>query len=278
MTSSPDLIHELRASRPSAPLELRARVREISSEQARPQRAVGDAGASRFAASDARRRTGSRSRSPSRAPGCSGSRAQTSPRPRRCSGRSRLQPTALRARPASWHRAPWPTRGSSPSIAAYGRSRAARERNADRRSLGRRCRVARGTGRSRPHPHARRLRRVVVGGHGRGGKCLDHRPRSGREGAGRDHGPVRARAHRLAAGHDRRPAGDARRARAPRGDRAGPDRPHPRTAADRVARRTDRSGAPRAPADAPQRADGVAHGHLRRPRPKRGCRRSSSPS
>src|SRR5262245_9639303 len=33
MTSSPDLIHELRASRPSAPAELRARVRTIASEQ-----------------------------------------------------------------------------------------------------------------------------------------------------------------------------------------------------------------------------------------------------
>jgi Domain of unknown function (DUF4349) len=33
MTSSPDLIHELRASRPSAPTELRARVREIAAEQ-----------------------------------------------------------------------------------------------------------------------------------------------------------------------------------------------------------------------------------------------------
>ena len=33
MTSSPDLIHELRASRPSAPLELRARVRDIGAEQ-----------------------------------------------------------------------------------------------------------------------------------------------------------------------------------------------------------------------------------------------------
>lgn len=32
MTSSPDLIHELRASRPSAPLELRARVRDIAAE------------------------------------------------------------------------------------------------------------------------------------------------------------------------------------------------------------------------------------------------------
>ncbi|HJR95189.1 MAG TPA: DUF4349 domain-containing protein, partial [Gaiellaceae bacterium] len=36
MTSSPDLIHELRASRPSAPLELRARVREIAAAQPKP--------------------------------------------------------------------------------------------------------------------------------------------------------------------------------------------------------------------------------------------------
>jgi len=33
MTSSPDLIHELRASRPSAPLALRARIRDIAAEQ-----------------------------------------------------------------------------------------------------------------------------------------------------------------------------------------------------------------------------------------------------
>jgi hypothetical protein len=38
MTSSPDLIHELRASRPSAPVHLRARVRELAAEQpARPR-------------------------------------------------------------------------------------------------------------------------------------------------------------------------------------------------------------------------------------------------
>ena len=37
MTSSPELIHELRASRPSAPLELRARVREIATPSARPK-------------------------------------------------------------------------------------------------------------------------------------------------------------------------------------------------------------------------------------------------
>jgi Domain of unknown function (DUF4349) len=34
MTSSPDLIHELKASRPSAPVALRARVREIAAEEA----------------------------------------------------------------------------------------------------------------------------------------------------------------------------------------------------------------------------------------------------
>src|SRR6187401_2431971 len=33
MTSSPDLIHELRASRPSAPAQLRARIRELVAEQ-----------------------------------------------------------------------------------------------------------------------------------------------------------------------------------------------------------------------------------------------------
>jgi hypothetical protein len=37
MTSSPDLIHELRASRPSAPLELRARIREIAASQPQPR-------------------------------------------------------------------------------------------------------------------------------------------------------------------------------------------------------------------------------------------------
>jgi Domain of unknown function (DUF4349) len=36
MTSSPDLIHELRASRPSAPLELRTRVREIAADRPKP--------------------------------------------------------------------------------------------------------------------------------------------------------------------------------------------------------------------------------------------------
>ena len=39
MMSSPDLIHELRASRPSAPLELRARVREIAAAQPKPRTA-----------------------------------------------------------------------------------------------------------------------------------------------------------------------------------------------------------------------------------------------
>jgi hypothetical protein len=39
MTSSPDLIHELRASRPSAPLELRARIRELAAAQPKQQSA-----------------------------------------------------------------------------------------------------------------------------------------------------------------------------------------------------------------------------------------------
>ena len=39
MTSSPDLIHELRAARPSAPLELRARIRELADTQPKPKAA-----------------------------------------------------------------------------------------------------------------------------------------------------------------------------------------------------------------------------------------------
>ena len=75
MTSSPDLIHELRASRPSAPLELRARVREIAAAQPKPRPLRGRAGASRSGAacsSPCRRPLRSRSR----APACWGSRAR----------------------------------------------------------------------------------------------------------------------------------------------------------------------------------------------------------
>src|SRR6188768_3260997 len=39
MTSSPDLIHELRASRPSAPAELRTRIRGLTAEPERTARA-----------------------------------------------------------------------------------------------------------------------------------------------------------------------------------------------------------------------------------------------
>jgi Domain of unknown function (DUF4349) len=41
MTSSPDLIHELRASRPSAPTDLRTRIRELAAEQPAPARRAG---------------------------------------------------------------------------------------------------------------------------------------------------------------------------------------------------------------------------------------------
>src|SRR5262245_1289121 len=44
MTSSPDLIHELRASRPSAPADLRARIRELGAEQPERTRPVPWAG------------------------------------------------------------------------------------------------------------------------------------------------------------------------------------------------------------------------------------------
>ena len=49
MTPSPDLIHELRASRPSAPADLRNRVRAIVSSAAAP-RLRGRTGDSRYAA------------------------------------------------------------------------------------------------------------------------------------------------------------------------------------------------------------------------------------
>ncbi len=41
MTSSSDLIHELRALRPSAPADLRTRIRELAAEQPAPTRRAG---------------------------------------------------------------------------------------------------------------------------------------------------------------------------------------------------------------------------------------------
>ena len=79
MTSSPDLIHELRASRPSAPAELRARIRAIAAERTCP-RSVGELALSRSAAGCSSRFRPQR-RSRSRAQASSGSRAPTRRRP-----------------------------------------------------------------------------------------------------------------------------------------------------------------------------------------------------
>src|SRR6188508_2541510 len=187
MTPSPDLIHELRASRPSAPADLRTRVRAVASEQPRqapwsnwrfPVRrgllvavpaaaalALASAGVLGLARSDG--------------------------------------PQALRQ--------------TAPAVedAATAESAA-------------------------PHALAGRLRRLVLGGDGRARQRVAHRPRPGRAGAGRHRRPLRARAHRLAAGHDRRSPAEPRRADAAPGKRAGPDRADPRAARLRDARRPDR--------------------------------------
>ena len=138
----------------------------------------------------------------------------------------------------------------------HGRPGAARERDPHRRGEGRRRRLARRAERTRAHADARRLRRLVLGRDRRRGKRLDRGPRPGRRGAGRDHGSLRPRPHRLAAGHDRRPAGEHRcRAAsdslAPRADRA---RHRPARVGD--ARRRDAGtsrGAPEEPQGGPPR-------------------------
>ena len=148
----------------------------------------------------------------------------------------------------------------------HGRPSAARERDPHRRGEGRRRGLTRRAERTRADADARRLRRLVVGRDRRRGKCLDRGSRPGRQGAGRDHGSLRPRPHRLAAGHDRRPAGEHRchaasDSLAPRADRA-------RHLAARVrdARRRDAGtsrGAPEEPQGGPPR---------RPPEPRRATR------
>ena len=181
MTSSPELIHELRASRPSAPAELRARVREIAAEQ--PARASLGELAVPGPTRDARRGPGRgrsrvrerrrararplRRRPPDVPPGCARQGDGGERAPERAADRigepraGSEQNAGLRARPVD-------------------RSRAARQCNADGRGVRLRRRLARGPGRARPHPLARGLRRLVLGGDGRGGKRIAHRPRAGR--------------------------------------------------------------------------------------------------
>ena len=208
MTSSPDLIHELRASRPSAPADLRARVRVIAAEQPRqapwaswriPVRrgmlvavpaaaalAFASAGVLGLARSDgpqALRQAPAATRPPPRAP-------------HRTRSVRRVQARMERARPPTR-----PTRAQRVSATLTVEvadpdavSRAAQDALDLTRSLG--GYVVSSSVATGEEGSASLTVRVPVD-----------------EGAGRDRGPLRARPDRLAAGHDRRPAGDARRAR-----------------------------------------------------------------
>ena len=75
-------------------------------------------------------------------------------------------------------------------------------------------------------------------------------------------GPLGARSHRLAAGDDRRPAATLDELERREATVREPDRADPGAPRDRDARRPDGSGAPRQAADAPQRADRAPHRHL----------------
>ena len=215
MTSSPDLIHELRASRPSAPLELRARVREIAAAQPKPapwaswrfpvRRGVlvavpaavavvfATAGVIGLASSDAPSTEALRQSGAADAPATTEAGKQVAPA---------QDATALSAGDRAQRVSATLTVEVSDSDAV---SRAAQDALDLTRSLG-------------------GLRRVVVGCHRRRGKCLNYRARPSCQGAGRDHRALGAGSHRLAAGDDRRSPSDSRRAREAGGDRSERDR------------------------------------------------------
>ena len=258
MTSSPDLIHELRASRPSAPADLRTRVRAIASEQPRqapwaswrfPVRRgmlVAVPAAAALALASAGVLGLARSDSPQ-------ALRQTAPAVDDAATAESAAPSALAGTSVERSR-----QGSGQRRTA----RAARQRVADCRSAQLRRRIACGSGRSRPHALAGRLRRLVLGGDGRARQRFAHRPRPRRPGAGRHRRPLRARAHRLAAGHDRRSPAEPRRADASPGKRAGPDRADPCATRLRDARRPDRGSAPSPPRHPARGASRAATGHL----------------
>ena len=273
MTSSPDLIHELRASRPSAPLALRARVREIAAE--RPARAArtnwrfpvrrGLLVAVPAAAALAFASAGVLGLARSDVSSTEALRAQES-----------LALEALPARPAS---RPGQHAGR-PAIQGATDARHHRaqrdQRDTHRRGLGRRRRLARSAGRARPHPHARRLRRLVVGGDRatkearrspsafRSGRCRTRSrdcPGSGASSRSRSRSTT-CRRRSTSSSTARRSSGRRSRASA-HGCRPSRSTPRPKRCS-------------RPPADAPGRADGVARGHLDvAPTPRHACRRSS---
>src|SRR6187397_1114536 len=152
MTPSPELIHELRASRPSAPAELRARVRAVASE--RPIRSpwaswrfplrrgmlVAVPAAAALAIASAGQSGGAREVD---APGLTGVRHLDGGERRRC-------------RPNTGPAGPVDDRPA----------RAARQRDAHGGGEGRERRVARSAERARPDALARRLCRRLVRGDG----------------------------------------------------------------------------------------------------------------
>ena len=275
MTSSPDLIHELRASRPSAPAELRARVREIAAEQ--PARApwaswrsrsaavlliavpaaaalafasAGVLGLARSDVSPTEALQQQESLATDSAAGKTGELAPTDYAPTRIQSDDR--PTTDRAQRVS----------ATLTIEV-----------ADRR-----CRFARSTGRSRPHPHARRLRRLVVGGHGRRGKRVDHRPRPGRR---KCRMPSQASPVSGASSRSRSPSTTCRQTLDELERREAPCGARSRASSHgssriRSTRRPKRCSEPACRRFAASCAEqGTASP---RPKRRRGCRRSSSPS
>ena len=146
MTSSPDLIHELRASRPSAPADLRARIQDDRGRAA-CSALRGRAGASRSAAGcSSQFRRQRRSRSQARA--SSGSRVPTRRRPSaRTPSRSRRSEAAAPSTTADQSAG----RAQTPVPDDHGRPGAAGERDPHRRGEGRRRRLARRAERTRAH-------------------------------------------------------------------------------------------------------------------------------
>ena len=162
MTPSPDLIHELRASRPSAPADLRTRVRAVAVGAAAPG-SVGELaipGTPRNARRRARRRgTRACERRRARARALRQPAAPTWPRQLRRRRDRRGQRGDRHARRCDAGRRSMEPCKAAPTRA--GAPRAARQRDADRRGRQPRCGLPRGSGRSRPHPLAGWLRRLV---------------------------------------------------------------------------------------------------------------------
>ena len=247
MTASPELLHELRASRPAAPASLRARTRELATASVArrslslrgsafragascswPPRPWSHSGSCRPASSGSpgpvesrqalslgRVAHGADTASPERAPVGGGSTTSARPPGAKTFGPERTEERVPGAGAAG-------ALDSTPAAPAP----SSRPGRRDAHGLGRRLRrrLAGGAGRARPHPLARRARSERVGRDRRGREGGPDRPRPRGQGAAGDRRPLGAREDRVAADHDRRPPGVARLAHAPRRLAAEPDR------------------------------------------------------